>query len=118
MLLKQAPTSGAMRAATNAWLVGQEQGFVQTQLNAFQKRDPGGYATAMQELNQGLNNMSSFSRTGPDRIFGGAVAEVQQRLGRNLDFRNQADRQTLGNQINSDLLLKNCTGTRAYGACQ
>lgn len=87
----------------DARLVRYEQSLVQAELNSFAKNNPAGYKEAVAEIN-GLLNAGGAARAAgslfpSDRRYMRVLDGVREKLGRDIDFSKQSDREAIGNAL-------------------
>ena len=84
-------------------MVHTEQSKVQEALNKLQKRDLAAYNTLISESNAGLNPTGTTRNLGnrfpTDAAYLKVLDGVRKNLGRDINFKNQSDREALGNAI-------------------
>jgi len=109
--------SGALRGpGLDEKLVHREQTAVQEHLDAFNHDHPTEFAGLIASINRQLNPTpgSLFGRLAnafpSDRAYQGVLNRVRHDLGRDIDFKNQADREKVGNALIHDI--------KASGGCQ
>jgi RHS repeat-associated protein len=114
----------------DAQLVHKEQNEVQNQLNIFKGANPGGYKTAINEINTLLNSKDGGGAVlkalvggskllfGSDKAYSQILDEVRSKLGHKIDFSNQKDREAIGNAV-ANYIRKtggcDVTGNKAKG---
>lgn len=89
--------TGSNRALNDASFVRSEQSMVQRQLDGLKASSPESYKTVVGETNSLLNG----SMAGMDRNFARALENTKEKLGRDIDFANKADRVAIGDALTS-----------------
>ncbi|MBZ2183598.1 MAG: hypothetical protein K7J46_02730 [Bryobacter sp.] len=84
-------------------MVHMEQSKVQGALDNLKKSDRAAYQTLIKEGNAGLNptkDMRTLGSTfGTDKVYLGVLDGVRKKLGRDIDFSRQSDREAIGNAL-------------------
>ncbi|MEO5926977.1 MAG: RHS repeat-associated core domain-containing protein [Bryobacteraceae bacterium] len=85
----------------DARLVNKEQSRVQGNLDKLKKSDPAAYLLLIAESNAGLNPTDALRSlaVGTDKAYLGVLDGVRTKLGRNIDFSKQRDREAIGNAL-------------------
>ncbi|WP_156032453.1 hypothetical protein [Parvularcula oceani] len=96
--------SGALEGNNlDAQFIAMEQSAVQEMLNSFKQRDPSGYNDMIAEVNALLNPTGAMRRTAnarpTDAAYLEVVDKVRSKLGRDIDFENQEDREAIGHAL-------------------
>lgn len=83
--------------------VHMEQSKVQEPLNSLKKSDPAAYQMLIKESNAGLNPSDALRKAGSvfatDKAHLGVLDGVRKKLGRDIDFSRQGDRERIGNAL-------------------
>ena len=90
-------------ATLDAQMVHMDQTGVQSQLDKLRHTDPDKYARIIKDINASLNPGVFKSKlgkiAGSDRAFSAILDAVRAKLGRNIDFSIQSDREAIGNAL-------------------
>ncbi|WP_238325813.1 RHS repeat domain-containing protein [Bryobacter aggregatus] len=107
----------------DASLVHMEQTAVQKALDEFKRKDPAAYQTAVKELNALLNSKGGVFQelaTGmgrailsTDRSYARLLKSIRKRIGRDIDFGSQEDREEIGLSLVD--YIKKASGCTLFG---
>jgi hypothetical protein len=84
-------------------MVNMEQTRVQQSLDALKTSDPAAHDPVVEDSNSGLNpsglRKDAATRFSTDKTYMKVIDGVRNGLGRNIDFRRQADREAIGDAL-------------------